>query len=135
MYVGSDDTARDLDAWLALPGAALRWRFRHFGADVAAVDLGAAPIVLLADHRSDGTVLPIYAVDDLDGLLATVTAHGWSIQARSVGTPVALLRATTGNEVAVLQVDRPGAMDDAYADPANPHAVRPTPEADETARM
>jgi hypothetical protein len=127
LYVGSSDTGRDLDAWLAVPGAALRWRFRHFGADVAAVDLGAAPIVLLADHRPAGMVLPIYAVDNLDGLIASVTAHGWSIEARSLGTPegpVALLRDRSGNEVAVLRVDRPGAMDGAYANPANPHAVR-----------
>ena len=80
-------------------------------------------------------MLPIYAVDDLDSLVAIVTAHGWSIEARSLGTPegpVALLRDTSGNEVAVLRVDRPGAMDGAYADPANPHAVRPTPEAEPT---
>ena len=72
LYVGSADTGRDLDAWLAIPGAATRWRLRHFGADVAAVELGAGPIVLLADHRPTGTVLPLYAVDDLDGLVSSL---------------------------------------------------------------
>ena len=137
LYIGSADTGRDLDAWLALPGAWLRWRVRRFGADVAAVDLGAAPIVLLADHRPAGTVLPIYAVDDLDGLLASLTGHGWSIEARSLGTPegpVALLHDSTGNEVAVLRVDRPGAMEGVDAEPGNRHAVRPTPKADATER-
>jgi hypothetical protein len=48
-------------------------------------------------------------------------------EARSLGTPegaAALLRDTSGNELASLRVDRPKAMDEAYADPANPHAVR-----------
>ena len=127
LYIGSADTARDLDAWLAMPGATLRWRFRHFGVDVAAVDLGAAPVVLLADHRPAGTVLPIYAVDDLDDVVATVEASGWSIEARSLGTPegpAAVVRDASGNDVAFVRVDRPVVMDRAYADPANPHAVR-----------
>jgi hypothetical protein len=128
LYVGSADTARDLDAWLAMPGARLRWRFRHFGADVAAVDLGAAPVVLLADHRPAGTVLPIYAVGDLDGAVAAAEARGWTTEARSLGTPegpAALVRDPSGNEIAFLRVDRPGMMERAYAEPANPHAVRP----------
>ena len=131
LYVGSADTGRDLEAWLALPGAVMRWQFRHFGADVAAVDLGAAPIVLLADHRPAGTVLPIYAVDDPDDLFAALTAHGWSAEARSLGTPegpVALMRDTSGNEIAFLRVDRPGVMEGVYADRASPHAVRPANE-------
>src|SRR5438045_2230164 len=64
LYVGSSDVDEDLPTWLALPGARLRWRFRRFGADVAAVDLGAPPVVLVADHRPAGSVLPIFAVAD-----------------------------------------------------------------------
>lgn len=131
LYVGSADTGRDLGTWLALPGATLRWRFRHFGADVAAVEMGAEPLVLLADHRPTGTVLPIYAVDDLDGVLASLRAHGWSIKARSLGTPegpVALCKDESGTLLALLRVERPGVMDDAYANRANPRAVRPAGE-------
>jgi hypothetical protein len=131
LYVGTSDTERDLAAWLAVPGAAMRWRFRHFGADVAAVDLGSAPVVLLADHRPAGTVLPIYAVDSLDGLLDTLGGQGWTIEARALGTPegpAALLRDASGNELALLRVDSPTAMEQAYAAPANEHAVRPGPD-------
>ncbi len=76
LYLGTSDTERDLAAWLALPGARMRWRFRRFGADVAGVDLGDSPMVILA-------------------------------------------------ELALLRVDRPGAMDGAYVDPSNPHVVGP----------
>ena len=62
LYVGSDDTSADLAAWLQVPGSSMRWRFQAFSADVAAVDLGTPPLVLIADHRPAGSVLPIYAV-------------------------------------------------------------------------
>ena len=87
LYVGSSDTGRDVEAWLLVPGAALRWRFQHFGADVAAIDLGGRPTVLLADHRPTGSVLPIYAVDDLDDVITPLAERGWTVEAQGFGTP------------------------------------------------
>jgi hypothetical protein len=128
LYVGSTDVSRDLHAWLALPGANARWRFRHFGADVAAVDLGAPPLVLLADHRPEGSVLPIYAVDDLDATTGELVDRGWTLELGPMGTPegpASALRDASGALIALLRVDRPDAMDGAYASPDNTHAVRP----------
>jgi hypothetical protein len=127
LYVGSSDTGADLAQWLELPGAGLRWRFRHFGADVAAVDLGSRPLVLLADHRPPGHVLPIYAVEDLTATTEALCAQGWRVDAGPMGTPEGLatvLRSAGGGLIALLKVDRPEAMEDAYRDPANEHAVR-----------
>jgi hypothetical protein len=127
LYVGSDDTGRDLAAWLQLPGARFRWRFRHFGADVAAVDLGAPPVVLVADHRPPGSVLPIYAADDLDAAAAGLEGEGWALELGPMGTPegpACVLRNGSGVAVALLQVQRPDVMDRAYADESNTHAVR-----------
>lgn len=126
LYIGSADTGRDVAAWLALPGARLRWRFQHFGADVAAIDLGAPPLILLADHRPAGSVLPIYAVDDLDAVSAKLAAAGWTVEAGPMGTPegpACVLRDASGSSLALLRVDRPDVMDAAYVDPANVHAV------------
>jgi hypothetical protein len=127
LYLGSDNTGEDLAAWLALPGARLRWRFEAFGADVAAVDLGTPPLVLLADHRPAGSVLPIYAVADLDGSSETLLAGGWRHQLGPLGTPegpATVLSGPAGTDLALLRVDRPGAMDQAYADRAKGHAHR-----------
>ncbi|HEX6787038.1 MAG TPA: hypothetical protein VF076_07555 [Acidimicrobiales bacterium] len=127
LYVGSSDTGRDVEAWLLVPGAQLRWRFQHFGADVAAIDLGTRPAVLLADHRPTGSVLPIYAVDDLDGVIAEIAGRGWTVEAQGFGTPegpAAVLRDPSGTEIALLRVDRPTAMEAAYAYAGNTHAVR-----------
>jgi hypothetical protein len=127
LYVGTSDTSRDVAAWLALPGATLRWRFRHFGADVAAIDLGEPPAVLLADHRPDGSVLPIFAVDDLHAAVEALR-DAWTVEAQALGTPdgpVSMLHDASGTEIALLQVDRPEAMDSAYANHDNTHRVVP----------
>jgi hypothetical protein len=127
LYLGSEDTEQDLAAWLALPGARLRWRFDAFGADVAAVDLGGPPLVLVADHRPGGSVLPIYAVADLEGTTENLVAGGWTPHPGPVGTPegpATVLHRPSGAALALLRVDRPGALDLAYADEANTHARR-----------
>jgi len=117
LYVGSTDTERDLAQWLAVPGAKLRWRFQNFGADVAAVDLGSRPLVLIADHRPAGTVLPIYAVADLDATGAELRDGGWALELGPVDTPegpAALWEDGSGAMIALLRVDRPDMMDAAY---------------------
>jgi predicted enzyme related to lactoylglutathione lyase len=133
LYVGCPDTERALESWLALDGASLRWRFQHFGADVAAVsfdDEGDHPAILLADHRPPGSVLPIYAVDDPDAASEGLCTHGWVVAGGPMGTPegpATVLRDESGTELALLGVERPTAMEGAYADAANEHAVRPGP--------
>jgi len=127
LYVGSADTERDVATWLLLPGARLRWRFQHFGADVAAIDLGSPPVVLIADHRPSGTILPIYAVEDLD---AVTSAPGWELELGPMETPegpACVVRDESGSEIAFLRLDRPGVMDAAFVDEGNTHAVRSDP--------
>jgi len=127
LYVGADDTEVELEAWLAAAGTALpRWRFQAFGADVAAADMGSGPAVLVADHRPSGSVLPIYAVEDLDVSRATLEAAGWRSEGPAAGTPegpTIVLRSPSGIEVALLRLDRPTAMEAAFADPGNDRRV------------
>jgi hypothetical protein len=119
LYVGSTDTEADIAAWLRLPGSVVRWRFQQFGADVAAVDLGSRPFVVLADHRPPGSVLPIYATEDLDGTIAVLGSAGWDLELGPMGTPegpTCVLRNASGTAIALLRVDRPEAMEVAFAD-------------------
>ena len=127
LYVGSTDTERDVAAWLRLPHARLRWRFQHFGADVAAIDLGARPFVLIADHRPAGSVLPIFAVHDLEAEVETLSGNGWERELGPMGTPegpACVLHDESGVAIALLRVDRPEAMEASFADAGNSHAVR-----------
>jgi hypothetical protein len=128
LYVGCDDTETSLGVWAAVPGAVLLWRFQAFGADVGAIDLGSPPVVLIADHRPAGDVLPIYAVADLAAAVAELVAAGWQLVHGHLGTPegpASVVRDPSGTAIALLRVDRPGAMEGSYADPANRRAVRP----------
>jgi len=127
LYVGSSDVSADVAGWSCLPGSRVVWRFRHLGADVAAVDPGRRPVVLVADHRPPASVLPIYATEDLDADLRRFQDRGWELAAGPLGTPegpACVLRNRSGVELGLLRVDRPGAMEAAFADPANTHAVR-----------
>jgi len=126
LYVGSSDTESDVAGWLLLPGARLRWRFRRFGADVAAIDPGARPFVLVADHRPPGSVLPIYGIRDLNDAVALLQGGAWVLESGPMETPegpASVLRTASGTRVALLQVDRPDAMETAYADLSNSHRV------------
>ena len=112
LYIGVDDTSSALAQWLAA-GATLRWRFQHFGADVAGLEVGDGPLVL-------------WSVSDLGGAMATLVGAGWQLEG-PLGTPegdAAVATSGDGTELALLEVTRPDAMDGAYADEGNTHRVR-----------
>ncbi len=114
LYVGSDDVDRDLGFYRDQLGGELVWRSEGFGAEVAAVRLGDGPLVLLADHREAPSVLPIWAVGDLEGELARLESAGWTGSARRVEVPdgpCAILVDPSGNEVALIERVRPGVME------------------------
>jgi hypothetical protein len=130
LYVGSSDVGTDLVFYQDALGATVRWRFRAFGADVAAVDLGAGPPVLLASHRPAPSVLPIWVVPDVRALVEALRGTGWDHHGVELEIPdgvVFVFRDPSGNELAALQIVRPGALDAAWADPTNPRAVRDEP--------
>jgi predicted enzyme related to lactoylglutathione lyase len=127
LYVGSDDVDRDVAFYESALGARLVWRFHAFATDVAAVRLGAGPLVLLAEHRTAPSCLPIWTVTDLDAAIARLADSGFEADGETVGTPdgpVHVLRDPSGNELGLLRADRPGALEHAYADPTNTNAVR-----------
>jgi predicted enzyme related to lactoylglutathione lyase len=129
LYVGTADFDRDAAYYEKVLGAERVWAFHAFGAKVAAFRVFEGPLVLLADHRPAPSCMPILAVADLDAAAADLKARGW----RNEGDPFEVpngpcLRFTdpSGNPDALLQNDRPDAMERAYADPANPNALRGT---------
>ena len=126
LYVGVQDTDAAVEHWIDGLGATLRWRFAALGADVAAIELGDGPLVLLADHRAPGSVMPIWSVDSLEDTLGALDDGHWEVTG-PLGTPegdAVVLADDGGTEVALLEVVRPGALDDAYDDPGNDRRVR-----------
>jgi predicted enzyme related to lactoylglutathione lyase len=114
LYVGSKDVPADLAFYRSQLGAEVVWHHRAMGTEVAAVRLDDGPLVLLADHRDPGTVLPIWTVEDLDAAADTLKASGWTGRATRVEVPdgpCLLLHDPSGNEIGLLHQVRPGVMD------------------------
>jgi hypothetical protein len=112
LYVGSDDTDRDV-AWYEKGGAKKLWRYQEFGAIVAALDVGPGPLLLLADHRDAGTVLPVYEVDKLKPTVQRLIDASWEPTGPPFGIPngpCRMFKDPSGNELALFEDARPGAL-------------------------
>jgi hypothetical protein len=121
LYVGCVDTSAELAYYNEALGADLVWRFQAFGADVAAVRLGGesstGPLLILADHRPVPSVLPIYAVRSLVAMAGWLTATDWAESAIRVEIPdgpCLVVADRSGNQIGLLQQDRPDAMSKAF---------------------
>jgi hypothetical protein len=71
-------------------------------------------------------MLPIYGTSDLDDAIAMLQGSAWGLELGPMETPegpACVLRTASGMTVALLQVDRPDAMETAYADVSNSHRV------------
>jgi predicted enzyme related to lactoylglutathione lyase len=129
LYVGTADFARDCAYYEAVLGAERVWVFDAFGAKVAAFRLCKGPLLLLADHRPAPSCMPVIAVADLDAAAAVLEVRGWRSEGEAFEVPNGPCRRfvdPSGNPYALLQNDRPDAMERAYADPANERAIRGT---------
>jgi catechol 2,3-dioxygenase-like lactoylglutathione lyase family enzyme len=128
LYVGTDDLDRDRTFYIEALGAAPVWRFQAFATDVAAVRFGSgSPLVLLAEHRPAPSCLPIWVVTDLDAAVARLSDSDFESHGETVGTPdgpVHVLQDPSGNQIGLLQQDRPNALAAAYEDPTHENAVR-----------
>ena len=114
LYVGSDDVPTDVAFYRDNLGAEVVWHHRAMGAEVAAVRLGDGPLVLLADHREAPSILPIWAVEDVDEAEETLRRAGWAGTPSRVEVPdgpCLLIRDPSGNEIGLLQQTRPGVME------------------------
>jgi predicted enzyme related to lactoylglutathione lyase len=127
LYIGTKDFDRDSAWYKDVLGAECVWAFHAFGAKVAAFRVGAGPLVLLADHRPAPTCMPIFTVANLEAATAELTARGWQSEGEVFEVPngpCVRFSDPSGNPYALLQDDRPDAMDKAYADPENANAIR-----------
>jgi hypothetical protein len=127
LYMGSSDVGRDVDFHVGRLGGELVWRFESYGTEVAAVRLGAGPLVLLAGHRDAPSVLQIWEVDDLERALTELREAGWEGPETRVEVPdgpCLILRDPSGNEVGLLERVRPGVLEKSWRDDgdANPPA-------------
>ena len=113
LYCGSRNVEEDLKLYAEGLGAEVLWKFEYSGTTVGALRLGIGPDFLLADHRPAPSVLPIWEVDDLKVSEKLARKKGFKVvrKAEVPDGPVLLLEDSAGNELALLQVIRPGAAE------------------------
>lgn len=113
LYVGSDDVERDLGFYCGQLGGELVWKAEAFGAEVAAIELGEGPLLLLADHEPAPSALCIWATDDLDRAVERLRSAGWTDEDKRAEVPdgtCLLLSDPSGNRLGLLHQTRPNAM-------------------------
>jgi predicted enzyme related to lactoylglutathione lyase len=127
LYQGSADFERDLAYYGQIIGAQKVWHFEHFGARVAAFRVGEGPLMIIADHRPAPSCLPVFAVEDLEGTVRDLKARGCEAEGGRFeipNGPCYLFKDPSGNAFAIFQDVCPKAMEQAYADSENTHAIR-----------
>lgn len=119
LYAGSADFDADLAYYRDVVGAEVVWNFSAFGARVAALRLAEGPLWLVADHRPAPSVLPVFAVGDLDAAERDLTARGWTAEGPRFEIPdgpCVLFKDPSGNGLALYGDVRPNALVTSYAD-------------------
>lgn len=115
LYVGSKDVAKDLDYYTRVLGATVAWDFSDFGTRVAGLRVfERGPMLILAGHREAPSMLPVFAVDDLDAAEKEMRKEGWSPHGPRFGIPDGdcyLFHDPSGNELAIYEDSRPRALE------------------------
>jgi predicted enzyme related to lactoylglutathione lyase len=126
LYVGSADFEADFHFYRDVLAATLVWGFDRFGAKVAAFKLGDSPLILIADHLSAPSTMPIFEVGDLALTIDRLTSKGWKADREPIEMPNGTCYAfkdPSGNRYAIFENVRPLAMEIAYRDPSNTHRI------------
>jgi predicted enzyme related to lactoylglutathione lyase len=126
LYVGSADFDADFRFYHDVLGAKLVWGFDRFGAKVAAFKLGDGPLILIADHLSAPSTMPIFEVSDLALTIDQLTSKGWKADHEPMEMPNGtcyVFHDPSGNRYAIFENVRPLAMEKAYQDPTNTHRI------------
>lgn len=126
LYVGSSNFETDLHFYRYILGAKLIWGFDRFEAKVAAFQLGDSPLILIADHLTAPSIMPIFEVKDLTLTIKILTSRGWRAEREPIEIPNGtcyVFQDPSGNRYAIFDNIRPLAMENAYEDPTNTHRI------------
>ena len=113
LYVGSSSIQKDLDYYTKVLGAKKLWDVSSLGARVAALRLGAGPLVLLADHRPARSCILIFQIDDLAAVSRRLREKGWKPEGEKFEIPEGpcyRFNDPSGNPLALLQIVRPNVL-------------------------
>lgn len=126
LYMGTSDFTADFHYYKSVLGGKLHWAFDRFGAKVAAFEIGEGPLILIADHLTSPTCMPIYEVKDLDSTVIELRNRGWKEENGPFGIPNGpcyLFNDISGNSFGIFENKRPTAAEDSYRDENNEYRI------------
>jgi hypothetical protein len=109
LYIPSRDVAGDRTYFTSVLGGREVFAIEGMGAKVAAVDPGAGPLLLFADHVEGEAPILVYRVDDLQAALAALESRGWEREGvfEIPHGPCCSFRTPGGHRIALYQLVRP----------------------------
>ena len=111
VYMPSKDVDGDLKYYVDVLGAEEVFNIKDEGAQVAMVDMGTGPRLLLADHDGPDSAIMIYRVESLKKAKAELSKRGWKKDAELEipHGPVCTFTAANGQRLAIYELERPEA--------------------------
>jgi len=89
------------------------WDITSGGTEVAAVEIGEGPLLLLADHLPAPSCELVYEVKDLRAASEALRSRGWKPEGRSFeipNGPCYVFKDPSGNRLVIFQDRRPGVL-------------------------
>lgn len=117
LYMGTSDFETDFHYYKFVLGGRLHWAFERFGAKVAAFEIGEGPLLLIADHLTPLTCMPMYEVSDLDGKTRELRNRGWKEEKGPIeipNGPCYIFKDTSGNSFGIFENIRPAVVEESY---------------------
>ena len=111
VYMPSKDVDGDPKYYVDVLGAEEVFNIKDEGAQVAMVDMGTGPRLLLADHDGPDSAIMIYRVESLKKAKAELSKRGWKKDAELEipHGPVCTFTAANGQRLAIYELERPEA--------------------------
>ena len=112
IYTPSHDVAADIAYFTEVLGGRVVFAVEGMGARVAAIELAAAPpLLLLSDHVEGDRPILVYRVEDLEAALRAQEARGW-VKERTFEIPhgpCCSFSTPEGHRLALYELTRPEA--------------------------
>lgn len=111
VYIPSKDVDKDLKYYAEVLGAEVVFNIKDMGTQVAMVNIGAGPRLLLAGHLDGEVPVLLYRVENLKAAMKELKTRGWKkgSEVELPHGPACTFEAEGGQRFAIYELVRPEA--------------------------
>jgi len=113
IYIPSRNVEEDLMFYTEIPGVTVIFNIKDMGTQVAMLNLGDGPRLMLAGHLEGNLPIFIYRVENIKKAIMELKIRGWKVgqEVEIPHGPACTFTAAGGQRFAVYQLTRPEAED------------------------